>query len=203
MIGLLLVNHLDALCSGASACAELEEFLGDEKPPYAILSHTWGKEEVLFADMKDFDCNSKSPIRFKDGSRKIESSAQQARLDGHDYIWIDTCCIDKTSSAELSEAINSMYRWYAEAAVCYAHLNDVPDLSDPLPEQCTLGRSSQHRCEEMLTDQEEDALMQSAFARSRWFKRGWTLQELMHHESWNFIVAIPNILSQEKTYLLL
>lgn len=77
-----------------------------------------------------------------------------AREQGFGWIWNDTCCIDTRSSAELEEAINSMYRWYAEAAMCLAYLQDVPD-------DCPI----------------EDA--SSAFRKSRWFKRGWTLQELL------------------------
>ena len=87
-------------------------------------------------------------------SPKIRHACRIARENGYRYIWIDSCCIDKSSSSELSEAINSMYKWYGLAAVCYAYLADVPPGED-------------HRVEE------------SAFRRSRWFQRGWTLQELV------------------------
>lgn len=126
----------------------LEEFHGSNIPPYAILSHTWGKEEVSFQDLVVGD----SPkLR---GCKKIIGCRNQAISDGYRYIWVDTCCIDKTSSAELSEAINSMFRWYREAEVCYAYLADVDIKTD-------------------LT------YLQSAIENSRWFTRGWTLQELV------------------------
>ncbi|KAF9879711.1 hypothetical protein CkaCkLH20_02522 [Colletotrichum karsti] len=89
----------------------------------------------------------------KAGYAKLLDSAKEALNNGFDYIWIDTCCIDKTSSAELSEAINAMFRWYKEAVVCYAFLADVP------------------------SDTTFDA--GSPFANSKWFTRGWTLQELL------------------------
>ncbi|OCT46825.1 hypothetical protein CLCR_01935 [Cladophialophora carrionii] len=113
-------------------------------PPYAILSHTWGKEEVLFQDLGTAD------YKRKEGHRKIEDCCAQAEADGFEYAWMDTCCIDKRSSSELSEAINSMFRWYSEAHVCYVHLSDVDN--DPLS---------------------------SSFKNSRWWTRGWTLQELL------------------------
>lgn len=88
------------------------------------------------------------------GFRKIVGCCDQANIDGFDYVWIDTCCIDKTSSAELSEAINSMFNWYGDAEICYAYLSDVLGSGD---------------VDQKLRD----------FAKSRWFKRGWTLQELI------------------------
>jgi hypothetical protein len=127
---------------------QLEEFFGDAVPPYAILSHTWGAEEVTFQDL------AREGHRRKQGYNKIEGCCQQAVSQGLAYVWIDTCCIDKTSSSELSEAINSMFQWYAAARVCYAYLQDVPPGLDPF-------------------DRDSD------FQRSRWFTRGWTLQELV------------------------
>jgi hypothetical protein len=130
---------------------KLENFSGPKIPSYAILSHTWGDGEVLFQDMVAGRGFAKS------GWNKITGACKTARRSRppYRYIWIDTCCIDKTSSAELSEAINSMYRWYQGAAVCYAYLEDVKDWrqqAEPL----------------------EDALQ-----NARWFSRGWTLQELI------------------------
>ncbi|KAK4172333.1 putative vegetative incompatibility protein HET-E-1 [Triangularia setosa] len=117
-------------------------------PIYAILSHTWGGDEVLFADI----CDPQKPLPFsKKGFRKVSDSCERARQDGYKYIWIDTCCIDKTSSAELSEAINSMFRWYHRADRCYAYLSDVNVPGEPTVD----------------------------FENSRWFTRGWTLQELI------------------------
>lgn len=79
------------------------------------------------------------------------------------------CCIDKTSTAELSEAINSMYRWYQKAQVCYVYLADV-DFFDPVIEQWKdHGWASKHIM----------APKKSSFVNSRWFTRGWTLQELL------------------------
>ncbi|EPE30464.1 hypothetical protein GLAREA_03431 [Glarea lozoyensis ATCC 20868] len=128
------------------ATFELEEFLGSNIPKYAILSHTWGNEEVSFAEFKS-DLNS---VRSKEGFSKINSSCAQALRDGLHYIWVDTCCIDKSSSSELSEAINSMFQWYKRSTICYAYLSDV-----------TL----------------ETFLV--SFPQSRWYCRGWTLQELL------------------------
>ncbi|KAI1207073.1 heterokaryon incompatibility protein-domain-containing protein [Annulohypoxylon truncatum] len=99
---------------------ELESFL-DRRPNYAILSHTWGDEEILFEDVQ----NDPSRWYVKKGAAKVRGSCSRASKDGHRYIWIDTCCIDKTSSAELSESINSMFNWYAGADVCYAFLADA------------------------------------------------------------------------------
>ena len=130
-----------------SSTLELEEFYGT-LPSYAILSHTWEKEAVSIEDL------SQEYIRQMLGYHKILSCCEQAFLDGIDYVWIDTCCIDKRSSSELSEAINSMYAWYRSAEVCYAFLADVRNDED--------------------TDTEN-----SGFRNSRWFTRGWTLQELL------------------------
>ncbi|KAL8298630.1 hypothetical protein RB597_006618 [Gaeumannomyces tritici] len=125
-----------------------------EVPPYAILSHTWGIDEVLFKDMQG-DSNS---TKAKNGYRKVEGMCKKALAHGYDYAWIDSCCIDKSSSAELSEAINSMFLWYKEAAVCYAYIEDMP-----APKSRGLTRAE-------VVDH---------LRRSRWFGRGWTLQELL------------------------
>jgi hypothetical protein len=118
----------------------LEEFGGNKIPLYAILSHVWGENEVTFQDINS------AVVEKKVGCDKVREACSMAAADGFRYVWIDTCCIDKTSSAELSEAINSMYRWYQESGVCYAYLADM--------------RSS-------AVDDE--------FKKSRWFTRGWTL----------------------------
>jgi hypothetical protein len=124
---------------------QLEEFFGSAIPPYAILSHTWGDDEVTFADVP-FDESTKA----RKGYRKIEFTCKQTSRDGLNYAWVDTCCIDKSSSSELSEAINSMFNWYRNSDYCYAYLSDV-----------------------------QEADMSRSFSESRWFKRGWTLQELV------------------------
>ena len=117
-------------------------------PPYAILSHTWERGEVSFDDLP------REHAKQMQGYGKITNCCALALSDGFEYVWIDTCCIDKRSSAELSEAINSMYAWYQNAQKCYVFLADVPTGED-----C---------CEE-----------DSTFRKSRWFTRGWTLQELL------------------------
>ena len=123
-------------------------------PTYAILSHTWGADEVTYQDISSAP---EAAVR-KQGYAKINYCATQAKHDGIEYIWVDTCCIDKSSSAELSEAINSMFRWYRNAKVCYAYMVDVPAP----PSQISMIHS-----------------WVSLFTHSRWFTRGWTLQELI------------------------
>lgn len=121
---------------------QLSEFHGVDIPHYAILSHTWEREEVLYADMQNGHANERKEYN------KVRGCCQLAADKGFSWVWIDTCCIDKSSSSELSEAINSMYRWYARAAICIVYLQDI------------------------------DIDMKS-IGSSRWFKRGWTLQELI------------------------
>ncbi len=145
--------------------ASLTEFPDDSPPPYAILSHTWGREEVTFKDM--IDGRGKNKL----GYNKIQFCEQQASRDGLQYIWIDTCCIDKTSSAELQEAINRMFQWYQRAAKCYAYLADV---------------STKKR---KPSDSSARYSWESAFRESRWFTRGWTLQELIAPASVEFFSA--------------
>jgi hypothetical protein len=94
----------------------------DNIPNYTILSHTLGAdtEEVTFRDLTDGTGKDKT------GYNKIRFCGEQARHDGLQYFWVDTCCIDKSNNAELAEAINSMFRWYRHAAKCYVYLSDVP-----------------------------------------------------------------------------
>jgi hypothetical protein len=116
---------------------------------YAILSHTWRLEndEITFADMVVQKLQSSMA---HEAFNKIRLTCDQATREGLEYIWVDTCCIDKSSSADLSEAIDSMYAYYARAKVCYVFMSDVE-----------------------LADGHE------GFRRSRWFTRAWTLQELL------------------------
>ncbi|KAK5637138.1 hypothetical protein RRF57_012850 [Xylaria bambusicola] len=114
---------------------QIQEFRDDNIKKYVILSHTWGEEEVTFQDMKRTrvaDKKDKEKVTFQDtqGHKKVKNCCALAKHNGFKYVWIDTCCIDKTSSAELSEAINSMYRWYQEADECYAYLGDVTSESE-------------------------------------------------------------------------
>ena len=127
-----------------SSTRRLLDCSADKIPKYAILSHTWreDEDEVLFTDMEKGSAESKA------GYQKLQYACKQAADAGWEYIWIDTCCIDKSSSAELSEAINSMFSWYQRAEICYAYLADVSRKAD-------IGTNN------------------------RWFKRGWTLQELI------------------------
>ncbi|RYP79640.1 hypothetical protein DL770_006589 [Monosporascus sp. CRB-9-2] len=127
---------------------EVKEFRDDGAPRYAILSHTWDEEELTFQDMEG------THVVNKKGYQKVKRCCSVAKADGFKHVWIDTCCIDKRSSTELTEAINSMYRWYEKAQVCYAYLDDV-----------TGGGNREH--------------LEFEFAKSRWFTRGWTLQELI------------------------
>jgi hypothetical protein len=130
----------------------LEEFVSDVAPPYVILSHTWGNEEVSFQDF--MTGNWRDDSTKQEGQEKIVRCCAAAAAEGFAYVWVDTCCIDKTSSAELSEAINSMFRWYYASAICFAYLKDVNSSQSP-----DMGEAD--------------------FSKSRWFRRGWTLQELL------------------------
>ncbi|RFU77669.1 het domain-containing [Trichoderma arundinaceum] len=139
----------------------LEEFLGTDVPKYAILSHTWEEEEVTFQDFNHQEIRSQ-----KKGFHKLQKLCELAKQDGLQYAWADTCCIDKTSSSELTEAINSMFRFYLDAEVCYAWLMDLPADN----------RDIHYRLD-----------------KCRWFTRGWTLQELIaprvlkfYDETWKF-----------------
>jgi hypothetical protein len=122
-------------------------------PPYAILSHTWGDDEFLFEDLVNGTGESKA------GYEKIMFCGKQAACDSLQYFWVDTCCIDKWKISELSHAINSMFQWYKNAAKCYAFLSDV----------------STPRANAQLHQDTWEA----SFRKSRWFTRGWTLQELL------------------------
>ncbi|XHG04143.1 hypothetical protein AWENTII_007424 [Aspergillus wentii] len=103
---------------------DIREFHDHNVPAYAILSHRWEQDEATFQEVRD------NSAEHKEGYQKIKAFCRKAIAVGFDWIWVDTCCIDKTSSSELSEAINSMYRWYQEASVCYAYLHDVKEEAD-------------------------------------------------------------------------
>ncbi|KAE9363931.1 HET-domain-containing protein [Stipitochalara longipes BDJ] len=129
---------------------------------YAVLSHTWQRGEVTFQEIADLE-----QARVKPGFSKIKRTCELAHERGINYAWVDTCCIDKSSSAELTEAINSMFRWYKNSAVCFVFLCDLPALDD-------------------------SSTMNDYFPRCRWFGRGWTLQELIapnniefYDQGWN------------------
>lgn len=109
----------------------LEEFNGGDIPPYVILSHVWEDEEITYRDMT-VSLDRAANVRSKKGYSKHATMCKTAAAEALGYAWIDTCCIDKSSSAELSESINSMFRWYRRAAKCYEYLADLPPtrLSD-------------------------------------------------------------------------
>ncbi|KAI8943839.1 hypothetical protein NX059_001812 [Plenodomus lindquistii] len=141
-----------------------EDLIGDV-PEYAILSHTWKHgEEVTFYDLESLGQEADIGAQRKEGYQKIRFCAQQAKKDGLSYFWIDTCCIDKSNSTELQEAINSMFRWYQNAKICYVYLTDVKDGAS--------GGDGDDKVE--------------ALKKSRWFTRGWTLQELLAPSSVDF-----------------
>jgi hypothetical protein len=103
----------------ATGAIRLTEDLHKNIPPYAILSHRWGLEEVTLQELIDGTGPSKR------GYKKIRFCGEQAQCDSLSHFWVDTCCIDKKNSVELQEAINSMFRWYRNAARCYVYLDDV------------------------------------------------------------------------------
>ena len=175
---------------------ELRDFINERTPSYAILSHTWEAEEVSFAEWNEIQANPEAErarkLREKSGYIKIAkfcdlcqegvpmckhqsclgsseclvgavansiccSNAEglcQCEPETIGWVWADTCCIDKSSSSELSEAINSMFSWYRKAWICIVYLSDVPSGDNVADES-------------------------SSFRKSRWFSRGWTLQELI------------------------
>lgn len=137
---------------------KLEEFFGSDIPPYAILSHRWGSDEVSFQDI------DAPGWEYKAGSKNITYAKNEAKRDDLNYLWIDTCCIDKSSSAELSEAINSMFQWYSRSEICYAFLEDV----------CNSDSTDELEFPDYIDDDPTLSL-----ENSMWFTRGWTLQELL------------------------
>jgi hypothetical protein len=151
----------------------LEEYFGDDIPKYAILSHTWGKDEITFQEFQDVQQEEKHGM--KNGYLKILGTCTKALEYGLDYAWVDTCCIDKTSSSELTEAINSMFAWYAGCQRCFVYLSDVPTI-DPLINDM----------EDWEINGRKVPKRGSIFAASLWFTRGWTLQELLAPEEVDF-----------------
>ncbi|KAF2627821.1 HET-domain-containing protein [Macroventuria anomochaeta] len=143
----------------------------DNVPAYAILSHTWlpGQEVTFDEFTRDVRCG-------KAGFDKIRFCAQQAQQDGLRYFWVDTCCINKADPVELQHAINSMFRWYQQASRCYVLLTDVFSA-------------------EPATDRAPGIpAWEGQFRQSRWFTRGWTLQELLAPRRVSFY-------SGDRTYL--
>ncbi|KAK1730622.1 uncharacterized protein BDZ83DRAFT_715678 [Colletotrichum acutatum] len=129
---------------------EFEVFDIENAPPYAVLSHLWEHDEVLFQDLRD-----NQMLRPRAGFRKIVAACLVAQERMLNYIWIDTCCVDKESESERSEAVESSFRIFRSAALCIAYLSDV-ESGRPMP-----------------------AGFRHTFKRSRWFTRSWALPELI------------------------
>jgi len=121
---------------------------------------------MSFREFQQLSETKNDRITSKAGYRKITTACDMALKNGYRYAWVDTCCIDKTSSAELTEAINSMFGWYRQSQVCYVYLSDfVLDTAD-IPSQ-------QNQFE-------------ASFRQCRWFTRGWCLQELLAPQQLRF-----------------
>ncbi len=157
-------------------CKDLKLEESYDPPPFAILSHTWGQDEVTYQDMLEFEPKTKKKLGFA----KIRQAAILAEDHGFDYVWVDTCCIDKSSSAELSEAINSMYKWYQQAGICFVVLSDVSSTYSAI----YAGSGSYER--------ERHRHVSWIFESCRWVTRGWTLQELIAPRSVLFYDADYN-----------
>jgi len=164
--------------------AKVLEFCDDEPTNYAILSHRWIGQEVEYdeiVELAKMDEEKRNEIRQRDGYRKILDSCKQAKKDGYEWLWADTCCIDRRSSAELSEAINSMYRWYENAQVCYAYLHDVHDSSFPVRPEWRRGEGGLYH------------------GWPEWFSRGWTLQEMIAPSNVQFFNAKWQAIGDKRT----
>lgn len=162
----------------------LESFPEPPSQSYACLSYTWGTPphgEVSHRDV--VGCGARSPKadygtlkdraslpawarRDTESARRVVGACSRAREVGIKYLWVDTICIDRTSLADISEAINSMYRWYRQATVCYAHLSDLAPSALP-------------STDDVASAMADCSLDETSLGRSRWFTRGWTLQELL------------------------
>ena len=154
---------------------EFGEFYDHDIPPYAILSHRWRQDEVSYGDF--LAGRKRNGAGYAKIIRACGLAASESQKEGAEYgpwIWIDTCCINQASSTELSEAINSMWRWYKNAVVCYAFLDDVPDNLEYIQDLRGLQRIA--RSSEMTETLRASG---NRFQRSEWFTRGWTLQELL------------------------
>lgn len=164
-------------CNSDEKFSVTKDFVGSKVPEYAILSHTWGSdtEEITFQDLKDGIGQDKT------GYYKIRFCIQQARRDNLQYVWVDTCCIDKSNNTELSEAINSMFRWYRKAVKCYVYLSDVS------------------RTKQSPNNQFCELSWESAFRSCKWFTRGWTLQELLAPRTVEFFSREGEWLGDKKT----
>lgn len=153
-------------------------------PHYAILSHTWisPEDEITYQDFKRRKVDIESGIFKYKGWSKLRKYFDRTARDGWEWAWMDTCCIDKTNPADTQEAINAMFRWYQDAGVCYAYLEDI-DMRriarDPfLPETVDLdeligSHNVTNRGSALHT------ALSPFFVHAKWFTRNWTLQELL------------------------
>jgi Heterokaryon incompatibility protein (HET) len=128
-------------------------------PRYAILSHCWAADEVCFRDLRDPSLASE-----KLGLQKVKEFCLRAGYLGFQWLWIDTACVDRSSSAELSEAINSMFSWFRQSQACIVYLGDVEYVED-------------------IEEQEKK------IRQSQWMRRSWTLQELIAPQDVRFYAA--------------
>jgi hypothetical protein len=164
----LLANaHASAMMrllkSSPNGDLELISFSDNDLPAYAILSHTWTEgHKVTYNELVSGTGKEKT------GYANICFCADRADEDGLEYYWVDTCCINKSNPQELQTAINSMFRWYQGASKCYVYLSDVQ-----VPAEVT-------------NAQDFRITWVEAFPKSRWFTRGWTLQELLAPASVEF-----------------
>lgn len=149
---------------------KLKEFGEYEVPPYAILSHTWGLREASLRELRKATSIS---IKTNQIFRKIVCACFQARKDCLQWLWVDTACIDNTSSVDVQEAVNSAYEWYQKSQICYVYLDDLdgscPPLSDPTIEGCGRHGEQNHRI----------PFWAESMANCKWFTRGWTVPELI------------------------
>ena len=192
------------LHANADGGFSLSRFIGDNIPSYAILSHTWeaDDQEVTLQDLKDGTGINKR------GHRKIKFCGEQAQNDGLEYFWVDSCCIDQSSSAEVSTAINSMFRWYQNAAKCYVYLTDVStskrSLFNParwFSENQSLSFRPKPEGLSSFDPKSKpfNSVWKKSFRQSRWFTRGWTLQELLAPASVEFFSQEGTLLGDKKS----
>ena len=154
---------------------QMEEVWHENAKEYSILLHRWlDHGEVSFQNIQNLEVASTM-----EGFAKIQKSCEHAVKDGFDYVWVDTCCINKESSAELSKSINSMFRWYKALAVCYAFLSDA-DAN--VPSRYIVARD----------------IVEEQIKSSKWFTRGWTLKNLSPLKMLSFMISNGHIWARNR-----
>lgn len=149
-------------------------------PEYAILSHTWisPKDEITYQDFKQRKGDIENDIFKQKGWAKLRRYCDRAARDGWEWAWMDTCCIDKTNPADTQEAINAMFRWYQNAGICYAYLDDVDvDKIIDCPDFDLDGIAGRHNVADPMSF--PHMALKAFLIKAKWFTRGWTLQELL------------------------